>query len=205
MKKNFNKLTSLLICACIISCVSFNDKLLTGKGNVNKARKNVIIDFANTFKTPRNYLKERQGKPFDVFWVYKKKSKKNLFIFMITPETGGHISLGIKDELGKVPVSYFPNNFEVKEEKLFLWKDSLKPLRKNVLDIVENFGVLDSTDVKRELGLLPDNFKDDRFVSIDHKIKSVYYYVCKNNIKKYIKVISNKAIFKYRPPIINCD
>lgn len=205
MRKSFNIVILLLVCGSIIGCVSYKRQLFTGSGNVEKARKNVIIDFANTYKTPRNYLTERQGKPFDVFWIHKKQSKENLFVFSVSPEIDEHVPLGIEDRLGKVPVSYFPNNFEVKNGKLFLWKDNVTPLQKDVLNAMENFGVLDSIDVKRELGLLPEDFEDTRVVTIDHELKSAHYYVCKRSIEKYKKVITNRSFDYYKPPKLNCS
>ena len=193
MKKSINKIIVLLVCGSIIGCVSYKEQLFTGSGNVEQARKNVIIDFANTYKTPGSYLKERQGKPFDVFWVFMKQSKDDLFVFSVSPETDGHVSLSVEDKLGKVPVSYFPNNYEIKGGKLFIWKDSIAPLHKDVLNALEDFSVLDSTDVKRELGLLLNDFEDTRLVSIDHKLKSVHYYVCKGSIEKYKRVFTNRS------------
>lgn len=204
MNKNFKKGFLVIIFGVVISCVNFKNNLFTGSGDINQARKNVIIDFANTYSTPKRYLRERNGRPFDVFWVFKKESKNNIAIFSVSPETDGHIPLSIKDSLGKVPVSYFPNNFKVKKGKLFVWKDSITPLRKNILSVMENFNVLDSTDIKRELGTLPEDFEDTRVVRIDHKLKSAHYFVCKKNIKHYKKVITNKAIGYYDPPKLNC-
>ena len=206
MKRNFNTIISIIFCAYILnSCLSYNDQLFRGGEDIGKARKNIIIDFANSYKTPRNYLKERNEKPFNVFWVFKKESKRNMLIFSVSPETNGHIPLGIKDTLGKVPKSYFPNNFEVRENKLFVWKDTITPLRKDILDIMDKYGVLDSTDVKRELNLLPKDFEDTRVVTIDHKLKSVHYYICKERIEKFIKIVTNKAFGNYDLPKLKCN
>ncbi|AGC76980.1 hypothetical protein DDD_1853 [Nonlabens dokdonensis DSW-6] len=47
--------------------------MIRGKGNLDQARLNSMIDFAYKYKTPKKYLKERGGKPFNVFWVFEKK------------------------------------------------------------------------------------------------------------------------------------
>lgn len=207
MHKNISRiLYVLLFTSTLYGCVSsYKSQLFAGEGGIEQARMNAITDFANTYKTPRSYLKERGGKPFEVFWVLEKKITPNVYVFGVSPEIDGNITLSIKDSLGKVPNSFFPNNFEVKEERLFLWKDSTKPLRKDVLEVVDKFGVLDSVDVKRELGMLPIDFEDTRVVTIDHSLKSVHYYICKNDIAKYKKVVTNKAIGFYEPPNLRCS
>jgi hypothetical protein len=167
MKRNFNKIISVFaLGSLLMCCISYKDQLYPGTGNMDQARKNLIIDFANTYKTPRIYLEKREGRSFDVFWIFMEDSKDDLLRFSVSPEIDGHIPLGIKDSLGKVPHSYFPNNFEIKEGKLFVWKDSITPLRKDILNVMDTFGVLDSTDVKRDLGLLPDNFEDTRVLTL---------------------------------------
>lgn len=190
-----------IICfVCVLSCVSYKNELIKGAGSEEQARENIITDFANTYKTPRKYLKERQGKPFNVFWVFKKETKNNQWGFSISPETSGYVPLGINDRLGSVPKSYFPNNYEINKGKLFIWNDSVTPLKNDILNVLNDFGVLDSTDVKRELGLLPTDFKDERIVTIDHELKSTHYYVYKRNIGKYKKIVTNKAFGSYNSP-----
>ncbi|TKG87730.1 hypothetical protein EYV94_28035 [Puteibacter caeruleilacunae] len=204
MKRNSN-IIILAFCSVLMGCVTYKSQMIKGIGDIESARKNVIIDCANTYKMPRNYFKERKGKRFDIFWVFNEESKDDLLVFSVSPEIDGHITLGIKDSIGKVPCSYFPNNYEIKNGKLFVWNDGITPLRRDVLDAVNNFGVLDSTDVKRELGLLPDDFEDTRVVRIDHRLKSIHYYVCRNRIEKYKKVGTNRAFGYYNTPKLNCN
>lgn len=205
MKRNFKKNVTLIFIYFVInSCISSKAELFKGVEDLNKARKNIIFDFAGSYKTPRNYMKERGGKPFDVFWVFEKETKSNQIFFSISPEINGNIPLGIDDTLGNIPKTHFPNNYEIRENKLFLWKDNSTPLKKDVLDVMAEFGVLDSVDVKRELNLLPIDFEDMRVVTIDHKLKSVHYYICKNKIEKFKKIVTNKAVGYYVKPQLNC-
>lgn len=101
-------------------------------------------------------------------------------------------------------------SYEIKnksDDYLWLWfsnninDDEIK----DVLNVLKDFGVLDSTDVKRELGLLPDGFEDERVVTIDHEFKSTHYYVCKRNMEKYKKVVTNKAFDSYEPSKLKCN
>lgn len=205
MKKNINKIVIILFSIMLYSCSSYKDQIFKGRSGIEKARMNIITDFVNTYKTPRRYLKEREGKPFNVFWIFKEEITKDFYVFSISPEIDENVTLSIKDTLGKIPYSYFPNNFKIKNEKLFIWKDSITPLGKNILNAIHRFNVLDSVDIKRELDILPDSFEDTRVVTIDHKLKSAHYYVCKDNIDKYKKKVTNKAFGYYDLPKLKCN
>src|SRR5690606_18321460 len=127
MKNNFRNiiLTTLLI-TILYNCSSYKRTFYKGDGDIEQARMNAITDFVSTYKTPRYYLKEREGKPFNVFWIpaQEHNTVTDRYIFPIFPDIQGYISLKFEDSLGKVPVSNFPNKYVIKEDKLFLWKDS---------------------------------------------------------------------------------
>jgi hypothetical protein len=137
--------------------------------------------------------------------VTERKIYDGIKPFSIIPETDGYVAQRIGDKLGEVPESYFPNNFIVKENMLFIWKDTITPLTKNVLNILNEFEILDSTDIKRELKLLPENFEDTRLVGFDDGLEGVNYFVCANNILKYKKVVSNLAFGYFKLPKLNCN
>lgn len=204
MKKVIKIILVLLFGSSFYNCSIYKNQLFKGEGGIEQARMNVIIDFISTYKTPRNYLKEREGKPFDVFVLDRRKqSNEDLYVFTVLPEYQ-EITLNPEDDLGKVPKSYFPNKFVVEEDKLFLWHDSVTPLQKELLNVMDEFGALDSIDVKRELGLLPDDYEDTRTVIIDDGLKGVTYFICKDNIENYKKVVTNKAFGYYDPPKLKC-
>ena len=54
---------------------------------------------------------------------------------------------------------------------------------------MDKYMVLDSTEVKKKLNVLPLNFEDNRLVVFDDKLWVVYYYVHKNKIERYKKRI----------------
>ena len=205
MKRNFNIVISLLIFALtFVSCATYKNQFYVGAGELENARINVIIDFANTYKTPNRYLKRRQGKSFSVFSFIRGKSlDDNTYLLSILPNVES-VAMSIEDELGKIPRSYFPNKYIVKEDKLFLWNDGLTPLQSDVLDAMNKFGVLDSTDIKMELGLLPDNFEDTRMITIDDRLESYNYFVCRSEVSEFKKVVTYKAFGNYQTPKINC-
>src|SRR5690606_6633341 len=202
MKNHIRNLTGLLFVGIfIISCATYKKELHHGEGTLEQARMNANIDFANSsYKTPRKYLERRNGKPFDVFWITEWKIEKinNRYILGILPEKD-EISLQTKDIIGK-KTAWFPTNFVELNGKLFLWHDSLAPLSKEVIEIIHTYGILDSISVKRDLGLLPEDFEDNRTISTDDKLKGVDYYFCKDDISKYKKVKTNIATGYYTPP-----
>ena len=205
-KKNqkLNRNFIVIFIVLLISCNSYKNKLIKGS-DLNNARENIVTDFIHTYNTPKKYLKKRNGKPFDVFWIFERETNNSVLLFKVSPVKDGYISQRVEDKLGKVPESYFPNNFIVKENMLFVWKDTITPLSKNVLNILNEFNLLDSTDIKKELNTLPENFQDTRMVSFDDELKGVNYFVCPNNILKYKKVVTNKAFGYYKLPNLNCD
>lgn len=204
MKNDFkNIILTIMLIVMLCKCSSYKRTFYAGDGGIERGRMNAITDFVFTYKTPRYYLKERKGKPFNVFWISNQVHDQ--YIFAIFPYSQGYLSLKVQDSLGKVPVSNFPNNYIIKGEKLFLWKDSLTPLNKEILNVIKKYGILDSTDVKKKLGVLSDDFEDTRMVIIDHRDKGGWhYYVCKKNIEKFKKVKTNIAIGYYQPPILTC-
>ena len=209
MKNHIKKITGLLFVGIfIISCATYKKDLYHGNGTLEQARMNAIIDFAATYKTPQYFLKERKGKPFDVFWAVEYEKAKDTmpetYIFSLYPDRQGHISLRAKDIIGKT-TDWFPTKYKEINGKLFLWHDSLVPLSKKVIEIIHSYGVLDSTDVKMDLGMLPDDFEDTRMVRMDDGLKGVDYYFCKDDISKYKKVKTSIATGYYTPPKLDCS
>lgn len=210
MKNHIRNLTGLLFVGIfIISCATYKKDLYHGNGTLEQARMNAIIDFANSsYKTPRKYLERRNGKKFDVFWIYEyektQDSLRDIFILSIIPENQGYIDLQTKDIIGK-KTDWFPTKYKEINNKLFLWHDSLVPLSREIIEVIHFYGILDSTDIKMDLGLLPEDFEDTRMVRTDHGLKSVDYYICKGNISKYKKVKTNIGIGYYTPPKLDCS
>ncbi len=207
----------------ILGCTSYKKQLAVGVGNVEQARENAIIDFANSYKMQRCYLKENEGESFKAFTVYQREVRSDLWSFSITPIIDDFLSLSMNDTLGEVP-EIFPNKYTVKEGKLFVWRDSITPLAEDILIEIEKIGMLDSTEIKWKLGLPPDVLRkfqsdtlsldelmklldpdDTRVIIIDHRLKSVRYHFCKDNIDKYMKVFTNKHIKYDRISKLKCN
>ena len=209
MKNHIKKITGLLFVGIfIISCATYKKDLYHGNGTLEQARMNAIIDFAATYKTPQYFLKERKGKPFDVFWAVEYEKAKDTmpetYIFSLYPDRQGHISLRAKDIIGKT-TDWFPTKYKEINGKLFLWHDSLVPLSREIIEVIHSYGILDSTDIKMGLGLLPDNFEDTRVAITSQRYSGgAAFYLCKNDVSKYKKVKTNIAIGYYTPPKLDC-
>lgn len=96
-----------------------------------------------------------------------------------------------ESDIGKVSKNV-PSVVLKKRGKLFYWWDDNVPLTKRVVDILSEFNLLNDTQE-----------------NIDYRIndsqKAMHYYVCKGNIAKYRRVLTNKAIGYYSPPNLNCN
>ena len=205
MKRNFNKIISLLAFILIFfNCATYKKQFYVGVGDIEQARMNVIVDFINTYKTPKRYLQRRQGKPFNVFhFVREKTLDDNTYLLSILPNNES-IAMRIEDKVGEIPRDYFPNNYIVKKDKLFLWNDGVTPLQNGVLEVLNKFGVLDSTDIKMDLALLPDDFEDTRMITIDDRLESFNYFICRNDISEFKKLVTYKSFGYYKLPKLNC-
>lgn len=198
-------LKALPIFFLLTFCASSKEEMNITNHETANARLLAIEDFVLVpYETPKRYLNMRNGNPFDVFWIHEYSNRSSIVVFSFTPENQGYISLGVGDTLGQIPKSYFPNKYIIVNDKLFIWKDDHTPLNGELLNILDKFGVLDSTDVKMAIGTLPSEFDDTRLVLIDHDLKSVNYHICKSEIQKFKKVTTNKAHGSYKHPRLNC-
>lgn len=205
MCMNINQVILIFSFFLFASCVGYKKQLTKKIIDVEQARMIAIIDFANTYQTQEYYLEKRGGKPFDIFRIDDEIKSGDIVVILITPAINGILPISLSNLIGKVPENNFPNRYKIIEDKLFVWKDSLTPLNKEILDVLNTYNILDSTDIKRELGLLPDDFEDTRMVITDRRLKGVDYYICKNNVDKYKKVLTNIAYGYYEPPNLNCS
>lgn len=204
MKASFkNTYITFLLLICIISCQSSKKSFYKGAFNNDNAHLNVIEDITRTYKTSNRYFNDGK-KPFNVFRFFREMDLKNgTYLLSISPENNT-IPIRIEEKIGEVPKSYFPNRFIIRENKLFLWQDSITPLKNDILEVMDDFGILDSIEVKKSLNLLPENYIDDRLYKIDDKLESIYYFICKSDISRYKKVKTQWSKIKNDLPKIKC-
>ena len=92
---------------------------------------------------------------------------------------------------GKVPSRYIE-----KDGKLFFWWDNSYPLTKEALEIFSKYGLLE--DDQNGILKVPSSRVND-------SQKGAHYYFCKQNFKKFKKVVTNIGAGYYEPPKIKCN
>ena len=90
----------------------------------------------------------------------------------------------------------FPSHYIEKNNKLIYWGDSISILSKDIVRVLSRYNRIDSTFVNDEQAY-PD------FV-IDETIKGAHYYFCKNDLAKFKRVITNRAMGWSPLPKLKC-
>jgi hypothetical protein len=134
----------------------------------------------------------KQDSVFSV-WVSKLAKNEDLLVvrigksstkILVTADT----KVGSK---GRAPSRYFE-----KDGKLFFWWDNNFALTQEALTIFAKYNLLE--DDQGGILKVPSAFFDD-------SQKGAHYYYCKNNPKRFKKVITNIAAGYYDPPRIKCN
>ncbi|WP_372474855.1 hypothetical protein AB4865_06240 [Capnocytophaga sp. ARDL2] len=226
MKKNINFIFTLLSSVLFVSCIVTKS---TKKRNFDRDEiiEMIIKNYAKKYKTPKVFLEERNNKEFDVFEVNIYEENTDHFVIGISPRNykigieheydtisykiiasypskSNFITIYPDDSIGKVPKGNLPNRYVIEKRKLFLWQDSITPLSREIVEAINSYGVLDSTVIKKHLGLLPKDYKELHLVEFDNRIVGDKYYFCKNK-RKFKIVRSNKAYNTYEPPKLKCN
>ena len=182
----------LIISLMIYSCIGYKQSLIKGTGNLKMARINAIIDFSN-----KHYKKH------STFFVDNCSDKNNvLFCLDIIPNLNKW-SVDTVFKIGEYN-RYFPNDFYIYKNKLFMWVDENKVYNKETVNVLNDFNILDSINYKIQIGEISPNQILPEFV-IDHGLKSVNYFICKNDISKYKTVKSQWILEPNDFPIVKCD
>ncbi len=165
------------------SCSSLKD-VMVAEGNWNDAIKNAIYDFSHSGV---------KNKEDSVFYVYAKN---------INPEVLGINIIGTYDKVlvsteDGITFSYdgFPTGYFEYESKLFYWHDSTRTITKDLISVFTKYNLIDTMIVN---AYIPES-------TIDHSKKGIDYYFCKDNLIRYKKVKTNKALGYYDPPKLNCE
>lgn len=185
-----SKIIVCLLCVILYNCTTFKKSSKLGVFSLEDARKVVMNDIATNYKTSNKHLK-KYGKSFDVFNFYSDSIVGNNYMFHIVPNYNS-VTLRVKDKIGEVPHLGFPSRFYEFNDKLFLWEDKVTPIDQAILSKLNQYDILDSIAVKKELKLLPVDFEDNRVYKIDHSVNGYFYFVCKTDVTKYKKVPSSK-------------
>lgn len=180
-----------VICLLIIyaltyltACASYKESLVK-VGDHSDAINNAIIDFSNTTKL---YSKNR------IFNASLYESQDEDLLIVRIGINNMKLLLTDKVEVGKIG-GKIPTMFIEQEMKLFFWYDDNYPLTKEALEIYAKYDLLQDD----ENGVI----KIPAMVINDSQ-KAAHYYFCKENLRSYKKVITNRAIGYYKAPAVNC-
>jgi len=175
-----------------LSCTSYKHKLFKGKATLEEARINAIIDFSS------KYYKRHSS-----FLIYNCSDKtQNIFCFVFVINDNKEVI----DTLFKIGEynRYFPNDFLEYNDKLFVWNDENKVYNRKTIEALQRFDKIDSINYKIQIGEISHEQVLSSLV-IDHSLKTVYYFICKNDIIKYKSI---KSLFILKPdeyPNLECD
>jgi len=201
------KYISLLIVTAIVGLTCCTPKLKTGLvqfDNRYDAVKNAIIDFSSKPKLYRKSL-VFQVTPLDTLHKNILRVLDDGTSEWVSGEAyEGIIAVGISANDNKFLVSSkdsigsktgLPSRFIERDGKLFFWFDREFSMTQETLSILKKYNLLvDDEDGKIfELDYITDDAQ-----------KGVTFYFCRNDLTKYKKVITNRAMGFYEPPKLNC-
>lgn len=176
----------LILVFLIGSCAPWKDIMVT-EGNQNDAIKNAIHDFLHTSKF---------SKKDSIFSIYFENVNDNVLGVSIGAEENK--LLPSSDNKIGTNHPYFPTRYIEQEGKLFYWYDSTHVITNDLVSILSKYNQIDSLNVNGFVGI-PETSS-----LIDESKKGVHYYFCKNDLLKYKKVVTNKALGYYEPPKLEC-
>jgi hypothetical protein len=188
MKHPINKIyVYFLITFSVIltSGCSSSFKYMTN-GDVNDAAFNAVNDFVN------NHQKlQQKDNVFKVVFFDDENDNNGFYRFIII----GTEKQYLYNKLKHPNENRFPNNYLESENKLFLWYDDNKQVDSITVNTYKRYNLL----IDDENGSI--KYLDNDI--LDESKKGVIYFVCKNNIAKFEKIVSNKSI-KY-PKKLKCN
>lgn len=202
MEKNLfksNKIVLFIFCSLALACGSIGTKLTKGNADGGSIIENIIIDFSNSD------AKKKYNRSYEVFVINdcNNSSYKN-WCYDVSPVVN-KIMLDTTERIGLIPRDYIPNRYKEYSGKLFVWNDNKTALNNNVLKALYQRKLLDSTFVNLNLGKVgPDDVEMPETV-IDESLKSIYYFICKDDISIYKKVKTTHIISKDNYPRNICN
>ncbi len=152
---------------------------------------NIIYDFSN-------FEKNEKGCAYKIKLL---KKTENIDCYLISKAQLYFPK--IEDSIGAKTKSFPTNSLEIKH-RLYLWDDYENPISKEMIKSMTKYRLFDSTSIKDQRG---DNLTNNKtpLIYTNEKEMSVFYFVCKNNYKKFVKRKSNFIIKENDYPNINCD
>lgn len=179
-----HKLFALI--AILFICCSAMKNGISASDLHNEAIKIAINDFLNKCKL---------NKTDSVFSVNIYIDDEDILGLSISGVHENKIYPSFNDRIGEL-TDKFPTDYIERDNKLIYWSDSTQILSEDIVRVLAKYDRIDSTFVNDEKAY-------PEFV-IDETIKGAHYYFCKNDLSKFKRVVTNKAIGWYDTPKLKC-
>lgn len=173
--------------------IIFSSIILLGCGSTQKIKmsSNPMINeiIKDYYKSNKPYMKD-----YSVFRFERKEMKnQELEVYTVIPQNNNEIAYKIylEDSIN----SNLPTNYLEFKDRLFLWRDNNQEVSDNVMRYIYNRKLVDSSYVKYQMGLIPEEDIISHRITISESKYGVTYVMCNSEplkIKKRIK--SNKYI-----------
>lgn len=200
------KQTLLLISIAFLfeSCGSFKKELFK-TGGKEEAIQNAIIDFTNTSKL------YRKNSVFDVSFqdtlyrmVLRRINEQNAEWIVGEPYneiksvsiSAASIKMLLTEDVKEGSKGKLASRYIEKNGNLFYWWDDDFPLTEETLAILHKYNLLQNNEGSWE------EFPD---IISNNSLEAVDYFFCRNDLSKYKKIRTKKAIGYYDAPNLECE
>ena len=167
----------------IVGCASWKSTLVS-KGGQSEAINNAINDFFYTGEAEKGD---------SVFYLYTKTINDEILGISIR-STYDKVLISTEDKI-IYSSKGLPTGYIERSNMLFYWHDSEKDVTDDLIYTYKKYNLLDTMIVNVYMPVM--TVSDDK--------RGVDYYFCKNNLLKYRKVRTYKALGYYNPPNLYCD
>ena len=188
------------------SCGAFK-KDLAKTGGQKEAIRNAILDFSNTsglYKKDTVFSVSFLG---PLYRMVLEETNDGNGKWVVGEPYRGIVAVSIGADYSKMLLTdstkvgnkgvKIPTRYIEKDGKLFYWWDDDYALTQETLDVLDKYDLLLKDDM--------DGVVEFYDFATDDAQKGVHYYFCENNLTKYKKETTNKAIGYYDAPDMDCN
>lgn len=159
----------------------------------------------NNFSEIAKYYAEKNKKytkKFKSFEIWKEPPDSlGFIIYYVSPGTNPYAPSREKQSLEKLPTHFVKISGNV-----FFWRENEFDLpTSEVIEQLNKVGLLDSTYIKVDLGIIKAEDAVPPSIETDETIKTAKYFVCNNDGKMKYELYSPYAFSKGKPKHIRCD
>jgi hypothetical protein len=167
---NFKKSFLSLLVFISLGCININGQS-SKECNVDKAVQIAILDFqkTNIYKKGKVFNIDIKQIDSNIIYVSFLETEENKYLYSITKPIEENI---------------LPSRYIEKDNKLFIWWDDDKKINQEMFDVLKKYNML-KDDEGGWITMLD--------YAMDDKKKGVNYFICKNNLEVFKRIITNKG------------